>query len=438
MSNTTILGGFILTSSQAAPKESWGVRVEGYRIREVAPNAVLLQKYPDGKILDATDKIIMPGFINTHMHMYSVLTQGRYFGKAWPDVHDKLVNYIWREIEDKLDQQAIRAATRLCAAMLIRNGITTVTDIMEAPYAIPGGLDAAAEVIDQAGLRAVMMFESSERVSPENGRLGLQENERFFRQNPPGKGRISGMVCAHTTFSCSLDFLKEARKLADRLGAFVHVFISESRFEPLHCLREYGKLPVEVYEDIGFLGPDVLASMAVHVRGKEIPLLVKNDVKIAHIPLSAANPGVGVAPISDYLAHGMTVGLTTYPFFNYFETLRATIWIHRSHYGESGIMPVDAAYQMATDGAARAIGLGDYVGSLEEGKAADLILVNAGFLSPASTQNLLDLVVFHRAPTDIDTVMIDGNIVLEHGSLLTVDENEAREEVRRNTQRLWG
>jgi len=244
MSNTTILGGFIIPSSQITPKESWGVRVEGSRIREVAPNTVLLQKYPDGKVLDATDKIIMPGFINTHMHMYSVLTQGRYFGKAWPDVHDKLVNYIWREIEDKLDHQAIRAATRLCAAMLIRNGITTVTDIMEAPYAIPGGLDVAAEVIDQAGLRAVMTFESSERVSPENGKLGLQENERFIRQNPPGKSRISGMVCAHTTFSCSLDFLKEARRLADRLGAFVHIFLSESRFEPLHCLREYDKLPV--------------------------------------------------------------------------------------------------------------------------------------------------------------------------------------------------
>ena len=120
--------------------------------------------------------------------MYSVLAQGVYFKKNWADVHDKLVEFIWREIEDKLDHAAIKAATRLSAARLIRNGITTVADIMEAPYALPGGLDVAAEVIEQTGMRGVMMFEATERVSAENGQLGLKENERFIRQNPTGKG----------------------------------------------------------------------------------------------------------------------------------------------------------------------------------------------------------------------------------------------------------
>ena len=134
----------------------------------------------------------MPGFINTHMHMYSVLSQGVYFKKNWADVHDKLVEFIWREIEDKLDHTAIQAATRLSAAKLIRNGITTVADIMEAPYAIPGGLDIAASEIDQSGIRGVLMFEATERVSPENGQLGLQENERFIRKIQPERDEFRG------------------------------------------------------------------------------------------------------------------------------------------------------------------------------------------------------------------------------------------------------
>lgn len=436
MPSTTILGKFLIESAEKAPRENWGVRIEGNRICEVAPNEVLLHKYPE-KILDARDKILMPGFINSHMHMYSALTQGRYFGKNWADVHDKLVEYIWREVEDKLTREGIRAATRLCAALLIRNGITTVTDIMEAPYALPGGLDAAAEVMDEAGLRAVMMFEATERVSPENGQLGLKENERFIRQNPTGRGRISGMVSAHTTFSCSLPFLKEARKLADNLSAFLHIFACESRFESMHCLRTYGKLPFEVYDDIGFLGPDVLASMAVHVRGREIPLLASKNVKIAHIPLSAANPGVGVAPISDFLAHGMTVGLTTYPFFNYFETMRATIWMHRAHYEDSGIMPVSTVLDMATAGAARAIGIDTQVGTLEAGKFADLLLVNTNFIPLVRPENLMEMVVFHRNSIDINSVMIDGEFVMTNGKVRTVDEEYAKEEVRNVAEKLW-
>jgi 5-methylthioadenosine/S-adenosylhomocysteine deaminase len=432
----TILGGFLVTSAHDAPKPGWGVRIEQSCIREVASNEVLLQKYPGG-FLDARDKVIQPGFINTHMHMYSSLTQGRYFAKTYADVHEKLVDYIWRQVEDKLDHEAIRASTGLCAAMLIRNGITTATDIMEAPYALPGGLDISAEVIDSAGLRAVLMFEATERVSPENGRLGLQENERFIRQYPTGKGRISGMVSAHTTFSCSLDFLKQARSLADRLGSYIHMFVSESYFEPLHCLKTYGKLPFEVYDDIGFLGPDVLASMAVHVQRREIPIITRRNVNIAHIPLSAANPGVGMAPISDYLAHGVTVGLTSYPFFNYFETMRATIWMHRAHCVDSGIMPVKTVFEMATEGAARAIGLGSYVGTLEEGKFADLLLVKANFIPQVTPENLLDLIVFHRNPQDIDTVIINGEIVMKNGTVITVDEERAIEEVRRTINRLW-
>ena len=436
MSSYTIPGQFLILSSHEAPRQNWGIRVEGSHIQEIGPNEDLIRKYPD-HVLDTSRQIICPGFINTHMHMYSVLTQGTYFKKNWADVHDKLVEYIWREVEDKLTHDSIRAATTLCAAKLIRNGITTVVDIMEAPYALPGGLDIAGEVIDRMGMRGVMMFEATERVSQENGQLGLQENDRFIRQNPTGKGRVSGMMNVHTTFSCSLPFLKQAREMADELGSFLHMFLSESRFEPMHCLREYDAYPVEVYDRIGFLKPDVLASMAVHMTSREIAILAQRGVNIAHIPMSAANPGVGVAPVSDFLAHQINVGLTTYPFFNYFETMRSTILMHRAHHAISGIMPVRSVYQMATEGAARAIGLDAYIGTLAEGKFADLLIINPNFIASTTPENLLDLLVFQCNPPDIDQVMINGKIVFKDNTVLTVDEERALAEVRKFNCQMW-
>jgi 5-methylthioadenosine/S-adenosylhomocysteine deaminase len=436
MTPYTIPSKFLVLSANEPPKQGWGVRVETNRIREVGPNEDIIKKYPDN-VLDARNQVIIPGFINTHMHMYSVLTQGTYFKKTWADIHDKLVEFIWREVEDKLNHDAIRAATKFCSAKLIRNGITTVTDIIEAPNALPGCLDVSAEVIDEVGLRGVLMFEATERVNPENGQMGLHENERFIRQNPAGNGRVSGMVSVHTTFSCSLPFLKQARNLADELGSFLHMFISESHFEPMHCMRTYNSLPVEVYDSIGFLKPDVLASLAAHVTGSEIAILAKRGVNIAHIPFSAANPGVGVTPVCDFLAHNINVGLTTYPFFNYFETMRAVILLQRAHILNGGTMPVKSVYNMATEGAARAIGLDDYIGSITKGKFADLLIINPNYTAQITPENLLDLLVFQTNPQDIDTVMIDGNIVMKNSEILTIDEERAKLEVINLNRKLW-
>ncbi len=397
---------------------------------------MLRSKCGDDLVLDATDKVIMPGFVNPHMHMFSAPAQGMPGVVPCGEVIEWLMAHWWARIEDKTDAEMIRASTAVCAALMIRNGITTVCDVMETPYALPGCLDTAGQEMDRSGMRAVLTFEATERISAENGQLGLEENERFIRQNPLGHGRLSGMICTHTTFTCSLPFLKQARRLADELGAGLRMHTAESSYEPAYCLRTYGMLPFEVYNHIGFLQPDVLASLAIHVKEREVVLAARQGVKIAHIPRASANPGCGVAPVPSFLAQGMTVGLSTYPAFNPFETMRATQLMHRAHWLDGSLLPARQLLEMTTCGAARAIGL-DTLGQLEPGFLADLILVDGNFLQPVTEKNLIDLLVSQRDATHVDTVIVDGEMLMQQGRLLTIDFEQVKEEALASSRELW-
>jgi 5-methylthioadenosine/S-adenosylhomocysteine deaminase len=347
MATHTILGKYLITSAHDEPKFNWGLRIESNRIVEIGPNENLKKKYGTSFLTDATDKIIMPGFINTHIHMYGMLAHGMPSNTLRTDLYYDLVDMWWPRVEDQMDHEALHVSAQLAAAASIRSGVTTICDVMEAPYALPGCLDVAGKALDEAGIRAVLCFEATERVSEKNAQMGLDENVNFIRNNPSGKGRLTGMMCVHTTFSCSLPFLKKGRKLADKLGSFIHMHLSESRYEALHCLRTYGKLPFEVYEEIGFLGKDVLASQCVHVRAREIPIMAKYGVNVSHQPMSNADPGCGVAPVPIYLVNGIRVGLGSDGHNkNHFEVLRSAIHIHRAHLVDGTVMSPKTVFEI--------------------------------------------------------------------------------------------
>jgi 5-methylthioadenosine/S-adenosylhomocysteine deaminase len=178
MAELTLLGGYLITSAESEPKADRGLRIEGSRIVEIAPNSELKRTQRKGKLIDYSDSILMPGLVNTHMHMYGMLAHGMPMEGALSDLYYDLVDWWWPDVEDQMDHEAIRASTALSAATLIRSGVTTVCDVMEAPYALPGCLDVAAHVLDNAGMRAILMFEATERVGPENARMGLEPNRQ--------------------------------------------------------------------------------------------------------------------------------------------------------------------------------------------------------------------------------------------------------------------
>ena len=435
MPGITIWGGFLITSAQAEPKEGWGVHLEGNRIKSVGPNESLPRQ--NARVIDARDKIICPGFVNTHHHMYGYLAHGIPVPASPKDFYGFLADFWWPLVENRLDHRLLAAATTWAAVEMIHSGVTTFSDILEAPAAIPGALPVEAQVIEAAGLRGFLSFEATERVSTANGRLGLRENIEFIRWARERKSLVQGMMCTHTTFTCSPEFLREARQQADELGVFLQFHLSESDFEPKYTLEKYQTLPVSFYEQIGFLNERTLASQCVQVQPTEIQILAQHGVKTSHMPLSNCEVGGGVAPVPDLLTAGLSVGLGTDGYINnFFEVMRGAFLFHKAYRRNPALLPARQVLEMATEMGAQTLGL-PQLGRLEPGYLADLILIQADVPTPLRPHNLFDQLVLNRNPEHVDTVIVDGRIIMQEKKVLTLNEKEAREELLRAAQSFW-
>jgi cytosine/adenosine deaminase-related metal-dependent hydrolase len=340
-------------------------------------------------------------------------------------------------MEDSLTHEMIAAATEWACLEMVRSGVTTFYDCLEAPFALPGCLEVEAEVVRRWGLRGILSFEATQRVSAENGQLGLRENSQFVDSCRLAGGLVSGMICFHTTFTCDEAFIRQACALAADLGAMVHMHCAEGRYEPEWCLKHYGRRTLEVYAAWGLLGPLVLASQCVQIAPREIELLAEHGVKASHMPLSNCEVGGGFAPVPEMLAAGLTVGLGTDGYVNnFFALMRGATLLHRARLEDPGVMPARTVWHMATLGGAQALGLAD-VGALRPGFSADLVVLDAGLPTPLSTGNAWDQLLLWREPQHVEAVMCAGRWLMRDGLVLGVDEGQIRERSQEAAWRLW-
>lgn len=316
MANTVIKGGFLML--EEGIRKAWGVRVEGHTIVQVGPNESLTVSAGD-KYIDATDKLIAPGFINGHMHMYGVLSHGISADAVVTDFTSFLEDFWWPYVENRIDHRLVEITTKWACVEMIKSGITTFMEVLEGPNSVPGALDIEKRVVESAGLRGILSFEACERISPENGQVGLKENIDFARNNNKAGSLVQGMISIHTLFTAGKEYIMQAKKAADELGCGIHMHLSESVYEPNWVMEKYGKRPVELYDEWGYLGPHVLASQGVQMSPKEIDILAERGVRVVHMPLSNCEVGGGVAPIPRYLEKGVTTGLGTDGYVNNFS-----------------------------------------------------------------------------------------------------------------------
>jgi len=408
---------------------------EDGRVADVVPNSRVAG---ERGVADARDAIVSPGFVNAHMHMYGILSHGMEFTTKGRSLKLILEDFWWPRIEDRLDHELIRLATEASCLDMLRGGVTCFNDILEAPNALPGCLSVEAEVVEEVGMRAVLSFESTERVSPENGQAGLAENATFIRhQWERGSGRVHGMMCVHTTFTCSLDFLWQARRMARELGGSIQLHLSESVDESRVSLERSGKLPVEIYEDIGFLDSGVLASQCVVMDPAEISIMARRGVRVSHQPVSNCSIGGGISPVPDMLAAGLTIGLGTDGEVNdMFEVMRIAHLIHKGRRQDPTVMPPRTVFAMATEMGAKAVGL-DNVGILRPGAYADLIIIDADTLTPLNRRNLIEQILLYRKASDLRALMVQGEWLWRDGRALTLDEERIARDLREAAAGFW-
>jgi len=437
MAERLILGGVLLASAKASLQEDWGVLIKGPAIAAIGPNEALCAKHPHAEVIDARDLLLMPGFINAHMHSYGLLAHGIPVDVPPRGFYEFLADFWWPCVEDRLDHPMIRASFTLACGRMIHSGITCFCDILEAPNALPGALAVEAEVLKDAGLRGVLSIEASERLGTDLGREALNENARFVRDHEDDR-LIRGMVSIHTSFTCSEGFVMLAKGIADDLGCSIHLHLSETSYEPKVSLDRYGMRPVEWYDRLGFWDSSVLASQGVSLDTAEIDLIAERKVRLAHMPLSNCEVGGGIAPVPEMIKRGIQPGLGTDGYINdMFEVMRGAFLIHKGALQDPQVMPAKTVLSMATTWGAEAVGFPG-AGTLAPGESADLIGIELDFDTPLTAGNTLDQVILYRSACDVALSIVDGVLLMKDHELLTVDMEKARHDAAVQAKRLWG
>ena len=414
-----------------------GVVFSGSSIVQVAPIEQCRQEYPQAVVLDRTNAVLSPGFVNAHMHCYGVLAHGIVPVVPVRSFKGFLEDYWWPLVENQLDSPSIAAATNYTGLELLDSGVTSLCDVLEAPMA-QEGLAAEAKVLDALGLRAVMSTEACERISADIGMAGLQENVDVARIYA-GHSRISAMVCTHTAFTCSQDFMQKAKEMAKEHGLSLQFHLNESSYEPTWCEDHHGKRTCEWYASFGLLDDAVLAAQCVQVSPAEIAILAGAKVRVVHVPLSNCEVGGGVAPVPELLNHGLVCGLGTDGYINnFFEVMRGAFLIHKGHRADPTVMPARTVWRMATEMGARAVFPHEVIGRLEAGAKADIIAIHiADIPTPVNSSNLFDQLILFRNPMNVQDVIVDGEFRKKNFQLLSGNLETARLEVHSYAKRLW-
>jgi cytosine/adenosine deaminase-related metal-dependent hydrolase len=348
-----------------------------------------------------------------------------------------LEEYWWPLIENRLDREMICAATDSNCLAMIRSGITSFYDCEEAPNALPGILNAQFGVVQERGLRGILSFEATQRVSEENGQLGLRENYDFIKTAREQGGVISGLMCFHTTFTCDSQFIQQAYRMAEEVGVSVHSHCSEGTYEPGYAQEKFGRRPIEYYDVLGVLNARSLLSQCVQINPAEIELLARRNARMTHMPLSNCEVGGGIAPVPALVEAGVTVGLGSDGYItDFFEVMRGAFLIHKAYLQDPRVMPASLVWYLATEGGAKAIGL-EKVGRLQTGWQADLQLFKPDLPTPLKEHNLFDQTLLYCHQTDVTGTIVAGKVLMRDGSIPGIDQVAIQRRSYEAAESLW-
>jgi 5-methylthioadenosine/S-adenosylhomocysteine deaminase len=405
------------------------IAIDGAEIVGVGPAGSAPGDFIPEKTIDATGMVALPGLVNTHTH--AAMTLLRSYADDLP-LMKWLEEKIW-PLEARLEEEDIYWGTLLCCLEMIKSGTTTFADM----YFF---MDQAARAVEKAGLRA-NLSRGMIGVGPE-AQQALDYGPGFVERWHGGAGgRISVRLGPHAPYTCPPDYLKKVIDLAGRLGVGIHIHLAETRSEVDDMLKMYGKTPIQLADSLGLFELPVLAAHCVHLDQRDIEILALKKAGVAHNPQSNMKLASGVAPVTAMLKAGVTVGLGTDGAasnnnLDMLEEMRSAALLQKVSTMDPLALPSFQALHMATAGGARALGLEDQVGMLKTGLKADLILLETRKPHLFPRNDWMAHMVYAAQSADVDTVIIDGQTVMEGRRVTTIDEDEVYEQVQRRAERL--
>jgi len=380
-------------------------------------------------VIDCNNKLAIPGLINTHTHAAMTLF------RSYADdmlLMDWLQNKIW-PAEAKLKSEDIFWGTQLAIAEMLKSGTTTFADMY---FYMP----QVAQAVAESGIRAVLA-RGMAGVAP-TADQALVESEQFYNEyNNAADGRITVMIGPHAPYTCPPDYLKKVVALARRLGAEIHIHLSETSDEVQNCYKQHRMSPIKLMDELGVLDCGTLAAHCVHVSEDDIAIMKSKAVRVAHNPGSNMKLASGIAPVPQMLEAGLCVSLGTDGAasnnnLDMFEELRLAATLHKANTLDPLVIPASQAVEMATSLGAKALGLSGVTGMIKAGLKADIVLIDMDALHWYPRHDRVSLLAYSAGQGDVDTVIVNGKVLVHNHRLTTIDEEQLKYEVQRRGMRL--
>jgi len=397
--------------------ESVDVGVRDGRIAEVG------EVEDADRIVDASGSLVVPGLVNAHTHASMTLLRG--YADDLP-LGTWLEDHIWR-VEEHLTPEDIRVGAELAAVEMIRSGTTAFADMYFE-------MDRIAEVVGESGLRAKLGYgiitvgKDEEDVKEE-----LREGVEFAREyDGAADGRVKTMVTPHAPYTCDDETLRKAAEEARDRGVTLHTHLSETAEEVDEMVENEGKRPPEYLDSLGFFDSDegncdAYVAHGVHLDDDDINLLARKDIGVAHCPSANMKLASGTAPVAEILDAGVTVGIgTDGPASNntldMFKEARHAALVAKNREADASVVPAREALDAATRGGAELLGTG--TGIIEEGRPADLAVVDLDAPHLTPKHDLVSHAIYAANGADVTATIVDGEVLMENGEIETMDEEK--------------
>lgn len=392
-------------------------------------------------VVDALGCAVLPGFVQTHIHLCQTLFRG-----AADDLSliDWLKKRVW-PMEAAHTAESVAASARLGIAELIKGGTTCALTMETVNHT-----GEVFKAVEESGFRATVgkcMMDKGDGVPPEldeNTEESIAESLALLaRWHGRADGRIRYCFAPRFAISCTPELLASVARLAREHGVMIHTHASENRTECELVERDSGKRNITYLDSVGLTGADVALAHCVHVDDNEIEILRRSRTNVVHCPSSNLKLGSGIAPVKRMVEAGVSVslgadGAACNNRLDMFTEMRTAALLQKALHGPQ-VLPARQTLRMATIDGAKAMGLGQEIGSLEKGKRGDVIVVSLKTLhSTPHGGDVVSALVYSAQPDDVQTVVIDGRMVMNERRLLTIGETQLTQIADKEAGLLFG
>ena len=413
------------------------VVIDGESIVAVGNASELKNRYPEAEAVDCAGKIVLPGFICAHHHFYSTMARGMAIPGEPASNFVEILERLWWKVDKAIDGEDITlSAQQIPLIECIRNGTTTIIDHHASPSMRDGSLDLIEAAVREAGLRASLCYEVSDRNKPGGG---IKENERFIKKVGKGDGQIAAMMGLHASFTCSDETIETCVGIAKDAGVGCHIHVAEDLADRTDSLDKYGVPTVERLHKLDVTGEKSIFVHCVHVDESEMETVAGTKTIIVHNPESNMNNAVGVTQVLKMLEKGILVGLGTDGMASdMLSQMRCAYLLHRLDNRDPRVAFMEAPQLLLGNNAdivERQFGI--RVGELDEGLPADMAILDYYPPTPLDENNFLGHLIFGLTDATVDTTVCRGQILMKNKQILSMDEERIATRSRELAPQMW-